>query len=570
MKRKQLRTFSEVKEMFHAGTLPPMAGGADLATVLASIESELVEARKRAEAGDEGAREEVERLEAEKAEVETAAKSGDDDAENKDASEEDDEVTRLRKEARERQLDELARKELLSEIREANERQARERQSVESRKQKMLSELIESGAADSLIVGRAKQITSGSRFVADGADPSLVDHVAKGGSYKEAEQVKVGEDRDVKNFIESKSWGTFCRSIMRIRSGVGTDQDRKYLMASFHSVQKRRAKSMGFGVSGIKAPPPMAELTPGDGGFLVPQEWMDDILPLLRANTIIRRANPRIVPFNKQMNQTSISAGASAFWLASEGARISPSGVQLAEAPILTPKALGCLVPVSNYLLNDAPTADNLIRDEMVEVMSLEEDSAFIAGTGSGVPTGLTLHASRTLNPLSITATDGGNGITFNIPRARAIRGRLRAMNARNPRLVWIFHPDVLTLLTTQTDQDGRPLLDTSLLSINDDDASGTLDGVPFYTTTIIPTNETQGSGANLTTVSLINMAEVVIGENQELTLDVSREASWSPDGTAWHSAFQQDQSLFRAVTRVDINSRRPAQIFVQQRVKTT
>jgi hypothetical protein len=50
------------------------------------------------------------------------------------------------------------------------------------------------------------------------------------------------------------------------------------------------------------------------------------------------------------------------------------------------------------------------------------------------------------------------------------------------------------------------------------------------------------------------------VGENLALTLEASREASYSPDGATTNlSAWQQRQTIFRALAAHDIALRRPS-----------
>jgi HK97 family phage major capsid protein len=290
---------------------------------------------------------------------------------------------------------------------------------------------------------------------------------------------------------------------------------------------------------------------------------MPDIMGLLRANAIVRSANPRFVPFNKLMNQTSISSGASAAY-AAENARIIPSEQVFAEAVLMTPKNLTAMVPVSNYLLADAAGADQLIRDDMVEVITLREDLAFLRGTGGGgEPLGLRNKVGVTLDPV----TPPTNGFQPSMSDLRMIRAYYMNNNAGAVDLAWFFHPAFFAYLSTQTDADGHFLLDANLLTLDSDGRSGMLDGTRFFMSTQIPINLTQGTSSNATDLMLVNMRECIVGINQELELAVSTEAAWSVDGTNWNSAFQQNQTLFRAVVRHDIAHRRPAQIVVQRGV---
>lgn len=399
------------------------------------------------------------------------------------------------------------------------------------------------GAVKKALEGRREL----SRFAGPGADLDAVKALADGGGAVEKPEVRVGEDRAIKAIEESKNLAQFLGIARDIKNGFAQDHELRFMKGV-------REKAM-------------AEGTDTAGGFLVPQEWMPDILGLLRANTIVRQAGPRLQPFNKQMNQTSISSGATAYYT-QENARITPSEPTLAEAPLLTPKDLTGLVAVSNDLLNDSPSADTLVRQDLAEVMGLREDLAFLQGTNAGgaEPLGLRNFVGRTQNPLGTLG--GGNGALVDLAEMRRFRAKTRTLNAQNPTWVWFFAPEFITHLETLTDPDGRFLADTNLLKINPDGLSGTFDGVPFFSSTTIPANLTYGSASNATYVMLVNIKEVVIGENQDLIIDVSSEATYTTDGgTTWRSAFQERQTLFRASMRHDIAPRRPNQVLVQEGV---
>lgn len=386
-----------------------------------------------------------------------------------------------------------------------------------------------------------------SRFAGPDADPDAVKALADGGSTAVAPSVRVGDDRAIKAIEEGKNLAQFLGIASRIKNGMAEEHEMRFMKGI-------RQKAM-------------AEGTDTAGGFLVPQEWMSDILGLLRANTVVRAAGPRLQPFNKQMNQTAISSGATAYYT-QENARITPSEPTLAEAPLLTPKDLTGLVAVSNDLLNDSPSADTLVRADLAEVMGLREDLAFLQGTNAGgaEPLGLRNFVGRTQNPLGTLGA--GNGELLTLSQMRRFRAKTRTLNAQNPTWVWFFAPEFITHLETLTDPDGRFLADSNILKINPDGLSGTFDGVPFFSTTTIPANLTYGSATNATYVMLVNIKEVVIGENQDLIIDVSSEATYTTDGgTTWRSAFQERQTLFRASMRHDIAPRRPNQVLVQEGV---
>lgn len=518
----------------------------DLAQLIEHLSSQIEELNEKAE--KEGLSEEETtkkaELEAKKIEAEKTAEKDDDD-----------EVEALRAELSERKRRDAARKlaeEIVAKKKEEDERESEAMtELVREEVAKMLGGNDLAGVVESVL----KATRGGSRWLGDGAAEELVDHVAKGGEVTTVDKpnITVSGDRakaEAKDILESKSMGRYMGILARAQRGEMylSDGEKEFMS---QQLQRKAAQI------------PLAEMTDIAGGFLVPQEWMDDILGLLRASAVVRLAGPRIIPFNKQMNQTSIVTGATAGYTA-ESSRITPAGMEFGEAVLLTPKNLTALVPISNYLLADAAGADAIVRQELVTIIALAEDFNFLRGDGSGgAPIGLLNISNITEDPI----TPASNGFEPSIADLRMIRAQFRNLNAGAVRLAWFFHSAFLAYLETLTDSDGRFLLDSALLQLNGDGISGTLDGTPFYLSNQIPINLTQGSSTNATDLTLVNMDELIVGMNQDLELAVSSEAAWSSDGSTWNSAFQQNQTLFRAVIRHDINHRRPNQVMVQHGV---
>src|SRR4051794_28727095 len=130
----------------------------------------------------------------------------------------------------------------------------------------------------------------------------------------------------------------------------------------------------------------LAEGTGSAGGYLVESEVSAEIVKSLRARSAIMRLGPRIVPVKKDLSVTSVSTGASAYYVA-ENALIPTSEPTFAQTPLLVPKELAALVPVANRLLRDAaesPDVEQVLRDDLAEVLALRSDLAFLQGTGTG------------------------------------------------------------------------------------------------------------------------------------------------------------------------------------------
>jgi HK97 family phage major capsid protein len=402
----------------------------------------------------------------------------------------------------------------------------------------------------------------GSRFAGPGSSQQVADVLAAGGSLggslvPGAQQglggVAVGEHQGVKAIEEGKNLAQFLSIIHRSKAlgplGL-TEAEQLFLRKQFDPELASKA---------------MAQGTPSAGGYLVPEQWMPDILTPLRAAAVVRRAGPRIVQFDKQMNQVQMSTGAVAYYIA-ENARITPSEPTVAQQPILTPHYLTALVPVGNVLLGNWENGDQIIRDDMTDAVATREDLSFLQGTGGAEPTGFRTNASAIVNPLA----PGANGFIPTLPQLRQLKGRTRMVAAPNPRWSWFFNPAILTYLESLTDTTGRFLVDAGILNINDDGVSGTFLGFPFYASYQIPVNLTMGTSTNVSYILLVEMRDAIVGEEQALSLAVSDQATYSPDGGTTHiSAFQQNQTVFRAILAHDVTHRRPGTgIIVQEGVR--
>lgn len=350
----------------------------------------------------------------------------------------------------------------------------------------------------------------GSRYLRPGADESLVARVAAGGTASTAAPSWRG--------AESKS-------------------------------------TAGLGEMYSKA---LSESTGSAGGYLVEPEVAAEVMSLIRARSVVSRIGPTTIPVKKSLAVTSISSGASAAYVA-ENAAIPPSEMTFTQVPILQPKELAALVPVSNRLLDDArsnPSIENVLRRDLAEILALRGDLAFLRGTGTaGEPSGW-----RNTPGLTAALSLGANGGTPTFDTLKSTVEALRAAGGTFENPAWIFNPRLLSTLEMLKTSDGAYLADAGLLEFDARGGTGTLLGIEFWTSTQVPTNLTVGSSTDTSEVYLTSDSqELWIGEGADLEIQASGEASYTPDGgTTWVSAFQNRQTLFRAVVRHDIALRRP------------
>jgi HK97 family phage major capsid protein len=264
------------------------------------------------------------------------------------------------------------------------------------------------------------------------------------------------------------------------------------------------------------------------------------------------------VTVEKELDVTSLATGASAYYVA-ENAAIPTSEQTFAQRALLRPKELAALVPVLNRLLRDAARSSDLdavIRDDLAEVLALRADLAFLQGTGTGgEPLGI-----RNSTDLTSAPTLGANGATPTFDALKDTVAGLRAVNAPFLNPGWVFNPRTINTLEKLKSSTGEYLVDAGLLTFDPTGGGGTLLGFRFVTSTQIPVNVTAGTSNDTSYVIFSSdWQECWIGENQAVTIELSGDAGYTPDGgTTWVSAYQNRQTLFRATMAHDIALRRP------------
>lgn len=275
--------------------------------------------------------------------------------------------------------------------------------------------------------------------------------------------------------------------------------------------------------------------TGSGGGYLVPVEYSNEIIELLRAKAIFFQAGPRIMPMNGTMEIPRLTGGATAGYIG-ENSSISTSEQTFGNLK-LTSKKLAAMVPVSNDLIrNSNPQADQVVRDDIVSELSVTADLNLIRSVGSSAsPTGVR-YQTASGNLLNSAGTSASNIETD----FSNLMGGLQDNNVGMIRPVWMMAPRSFRHLYKLRDANGN-LIYPELRN-----AQPVLYGYPVLMTTNIPVN--LGSGSNETEVYLVDFSDVFVGEEAGIELMASDVASY--DST---SAFQNDQTVIRAIMKHDM-----------------
>lgn len=279
------------------------------------------------------------------------------------------------------------------------------------------------------------------------------------------------------------------------------------------------------------------------GGYLVPTQFINDFIAVLRARTVIRALGTPTIPIAGTAEIPKATAGATASY-GGENTNAPKSEVSTGNL-VLSFKKLRSLVPIGNSLLRyNAIGADVIVRNDMSAAMSVTEDSKFIRGDGTdGAPKGLRFWAP---NANIITA----NG-TVSVANTFSDLGKLmqQLMGADIPmsRPAWIFAPRSYNFLVTLINSQGNTVFKDEMTQAK------TLWGYPFGVTTGIPTNLdfTGNDTDDESEVYFVDVDQCLIGEGETMSIEASREAAYH-DGSAVQSAWSRDETVVRAIAEHD------------------
>lgn len=319
------------------------------------------------------------------------------------------------------------------------------------------------------------------------------------------------------------------------------------------------------------------------GGFVVPPDYAQEVLDLLRPEVAVRAAGPVLIEMPRGSFTLPRQASAATAYYAGESSAIpvsEPSFDQLT----MTYKKLTGLVSVSNDLLRYAsPSVDALVRDDLIRTLALRQDLAFLQGDGTdSTPRGLVYFANQWAianggaaaswrTGQNSTAGSGGNFVasasSYSLATAASELGglvnKLDAANVPDKRRCWFMNPRTFNYLYNVQNSLG-------LYVFRDELTAGSLLGYPFRKTTQIPVNLWDATGANrdASYVALVEMTEALLFDALALEVTISTEGGYMDASGAWRSAFQSDFTVVRAIAEHDFVIRRAASVAILQFVR--
>lgn len=299
-------------------------------------------------------------------------------------------------------------------------------------------------------------------------------------------------------------------------------------------------------------------MTAGDvtgGGFLVPTQFATEVIELLRPAGAVRSLSPEVIQMPMgNFKIPKITSGTSASYVG-ESTNITKSEAETGQIS-LSFKKLAALVPMSNDLVRySSPSADTIVRNDVVRALAAREDQAFIRDDGTnGGPKGLRywIHddnefaANGTVSLANVTA-DLGEAIRLLMAANVPLMIGQETTEVGDVRPGWIFSPRTYKYLTTVRTTNGP-------YAFRDEMLRGTLWGWPFRVTSQVletMSGADTNTGGTSSEVYFGGFAYAVIGEAMNLFVDASDVAAYH-DGSAVVAAYSRDETVVRVISEHD------------------
>lgn len=301
----------------------------------------------------------------------------------------------------------------------------------------------------------------------------------------------------------------------------------------------------------------LSAISPTDGGYLVPEVYANEIIELLYPATVIYALGARRLGMtNGNLNIPKVKTGSRALFTG-ETRKIPNSAPKFGNLK-LTAKKLTALIPVSNDLLRSTNfDNDVIVGQDVTKQMALGVDYGALMGTGGEFqPLGITKNKGvLTLDVTSLGADYASKDGALTAAFPNYLVAAVLKNNVYADGLGFAFNTSVEQYFKSLRDGVGNFIFAKEM------NENGTLVGYPYRATNLI---ETVGGKSQ---ILFGNWNDLVIGEQGALEIETSREGTWTDDAGNLVSAFENDQTLIRAINNVDTGLRHEESFAVATKV---
>jgi len=279
------------------------------------------------------------------------------------------------------------------------------------------------------------------------------------------------------------------------------------------------------------------------GGYLVDKQIERQIVEARELDNALRALCSKLNVTTTDIQLDQLSLATTAGWVAELAQKPEATSMARVSVSASVFTAAG-LATISNQLLADSnPAVDRLVTADLAKRLVALEETAFIAGTGTGQPLGLlnTPGLQAVTNSVVGVAADGGllDSILDAIALVQQEHG--------NPTAI-LMHPRTWTRVLKTKDAQGAYIVGPTDFSAPRA-ATQSLFGIRVVLSNRVPTN--LGGGTNESRVVVGDFSEALILDRQGITVDESP-----------HVYFTTNQTIFRAEQRVGFTAARAPKAF--------
>ncbi len=285
-----------------------------------------------------------------------------------------------------------------------------------------------------------------------------------------------------------------------------------------------------------------------------------EFIELLRPQTILGKLTGLTrVPFNVRMSGQD--SGSSANWVG-QGKPVPVSKLHTLEVTLGISKAAGLVVLTQELVRSSAPSAEILVRNDLIKTIATFLDVHFIAPDYAAV---------ANVSPASITngvAPTAATGTTSAFLRAdvQTLFGTWIADNLDPQGGAWVMTPTTALSISLMLNALGQPVFPDI-----------TMNGGTFFGLPVIVSNSAKQVGSPVAgegnLIVLVSQPEILLADDGETTIDASSEASLemldnptnqsvaSPVATSQVSMFQTNSVAIRATRFINWKKRRSSAV---------
>ena len=369
----------------------------------------------------------------------------------------------------------------------------------------------------------------------------------KADNVKYLEAFKEAVSKDEKSFVKETPVTIVNQMIASATSAMGAKGAHNVAQVSNEDILAQAKKDFPYSKALHRVLEQRKQLNagvPSEGGFTIPLAFSGEYIDAIVANTLIDKLNIRKVPLiHGNLSIPRMDSTSAVSWVGeiTKGGKTQPTFGEVN----MRAKKLKAITAISNTLLNESGVnLEGWIAEDLMRKARIALDDAMLNGTGSQYqPLGLANNSE--------IQTIGSSSTALALTTPNDMVALLQQANVHLENVHWLLNPIGESWLRNKAFSSG-PFAWSDEMS-----RTGKLRGFDFHASSTVKYTPKVGDTAAYADFWIGDFAEMMFGVAREITIEISREGSFTDNGQTI-SAFDQDLTLIRLITECDFACRQP------------